>query len=190
MVSNWLHVGNFFYLQSWQIRKLTCTCCSIFTVLGVLMVLNCVEKIINLYLLDLFTWNLACLNWILFGKKYHKFDYFCLSWMTTKSATDSGSPNGGEWEGQRDNFWLIKIASKKTFHFRFDIFQKIITKVLKYNTGTIVVQKRCCKILKLNSKKREMGKRMVRKYQSNCPDKLGGVGHYHYRGLAVSVKCF
>lgn len=31
---------------------------------------------------------------------------------------------------------------------------------------------------------------MVRKCQSNFPNKLGAVGHCHYLGLAVTVKCF
>lgn len=79
--------------------------------------INCVEEIIKLYFKNLFTYNLACLNQILFGKECLKFDTVCLFLMETKLTTDSESPGWWEWEGQRGNFWFIEITSKKTFQF-------------------------------------------------------------------------
>lgn len=113
MVSIWCTFITFFIyrvdrLESWLVHAVT------FFLFWFFKCAELCRKIINFYLLDLITWNHACLNWILFGKKYHKFDSFCLSWMKTKSAADSESPNRGkgEWEGQRDSFCLIKITKK------------------------------------------------------------------------------
>lgn len=85
--------------------------------------LNC-EKNYKVVFFYLFTYNLACLNQILFGKEYCKFDTFCLFWMETKSTTDSENPGCGEVE----NFWLIdKNYFQENFSFQCDFFQKTIT---------------------------------------------------------------
>lgn len=129
-------------LESWFLYALA------FLLFCYLTMLNCMKKLWS-YIFYLFTYNhLACLNQILFGKEYYKLGTFCLFWMETKSTTDSENPCWGEWESQRDNFWLIKTTSKKT-SFQFWLFSKDnYIQILKYNTGTNVEQKMYCKNIK------------------------------------------